>query len=447
MNHRIGLLIGAFFFTLIAIYGSLVPLQYRWLEIDEAIAKFRDIPMLTISLDRRADWVSNVLLFVPLGYFWLGFLALGRSVVVRIIAGLLLTTVLMLLSVSIEFSQLWFPPRTVSQNDIVAETIGGAVGCVLWLVFGRSMLAAIDQFLGNRSTNSRLRWMLVAYSIALTLYTVMPLDLTIRPDELHQKLKLGRIRLAPFQFGDASPVLIAWSLICDIVAMIPVGWCCTAWIGSENNQRWKLFATAFAFVAALEASQLLVYSRFVDTTDLLTGWTGIFIGIRTWKTIQPRSKAALAANSSTRHSFPIRWWMGVITILIAIMVIYWHPYEFTLDASTIKPRLTRFTTALFEPMYRGSELNALMVITRKSLTFGVLGITFAMAIRRGGIDVPVRRFVVGVAIGFCWAFALLVELAQILLPSHVAHWTDVLICGIGATLGFSLVSLLPGPDS
>ena len=69
---RLRLALAALLFTALAIYGSLVPLQYRPLEFAEALRRFRDIPMLQLSIESRADWVANVLLFVPIGFLWLG---------------------------------------------------------------------------------------------------------------------------------------------------------------------------------------------------------------------------------------------------------------------------------------------------------------------------------------------------------------------------------------
>ena len=56
-------------FALLAIYGSLVPLRFEALSFVEAIERFRAIPFLSLSVQHRADWVANILLFVPIGFF------------------------------------------------------------------------------------------------------------------------------------------------------------------------------------------------------------------------------------------------------------------------------------------------------------------------------------------------------------------------------------------
>jgi len=37
-----------------------------------------------------------------------------------------------MLNLGIEFTKQFFPPRTVSVNDLVAEAIGGAIGLLWW---------------------------------------------------------------------------------------------------------------------------------------------------------------------------------------------------------------------------------------------------------------------------------------------------------------------------
>ncbi len=48
--------------------------------------------------------------------------------------------------VGIEFLQLWFPNRTVSQNDIVAGVVGAIVGSCLWMLIGPIMASMSDRF-------------------------------------------------------------------------------------------------------------------------------------------------------------------------------------------------------------------------------------------------------------------------------------------------------------
>jgi len=43
------------------------------------------------------------------------------------------------LSAAIEFTQLWFPPRVSSLNDVLAETIGAVIGATTWVIAGQRL--------------------------------------------------------------------------------------------------------------------------------------------------------------------------------------------------------------------------------------------------------------------------------------------------------------------
>ncbi len=79
-NHRfirrfqLGLL--TLLYALFCLYGSWVPFHFRGVGLDEAMDRFRNLPYLQIGVGRRADWVANLLLFMPLGFLGMGSLRL-----------------------------------------------------------------------------------------------------------------------------------------------------------------------------------------------------------------------------------------------------------------------------------------------------------------------------------------------------------------------------------
>ena len=62
----------ALVYSAFVIYGSLVPLDFRALPLDDAMARFSQIQLLKLGVGSRADWVANLILYVPLGYLILG---------------------------------------------------------------------------------------------------------------------------------------------------------------------------------------------------------------------------------------------------------------------------------------------------------------------------------------------------------------------------------------
>ena len=128
-------------FGMALVYASLIPLQYEPLGWDEAIQRFRGLRWLNLDVYRRADWVANGLAVMPFGFLLAG--AADRHHVARFSYLLKITAIMasgIVLVVLIEFTQLWFPPRTVSGNDLVAGCLGAIVGPILWPSLGRPCL-------------------------------------------------------------------------------------------------------------------------------------------------------------------------------------------------------------------------------------------------------------------------------------------------------------------
>src|SRR4029453_18939850 len=76
--------------TVFAVYGSLVPLKYQVVDFADAVERFRNLPPLWFGMGTRADWVANILLFIPLTFLWMGALACDRGWASRLAAALLL---------------------------------------------------------------------------------------------------------------------------------------------------------------------------------------------------------------------------------------------------------------------------------------------------------------------------------------------------------------------
>ena len=111
------------------VYGSLVPLDFQPLPWDQALEQFSNIPFLNLGVDSRADWVANGVLYVPLSFFASLALTAGRCSAP--IAFFLSVSLGGVTAVAVEFTQLHFPPRTVSQNDLMAEFIGTVLGAAV----------------------------------------------------------------------------------------------------------------------------------------------------------------------------------------------------------------------------------------------------------------------------------------------------------------------------
>src|SRR5207302_6918562 len=135
----------------------LVPLHWAPKTWPVAVDQLWDVLRRPPTFESRTDWGTNVLLFVPIGFFATGLL-LGRrsSDRRRAVALPLVVGSCVLLSISIEFAQLWTNDRTCSQNDILAEGVGGLVGSIGWLLFGSRVIRWMDAWAEARRPRQRL---------------------------------------------------------------------------------------------------------------------------------------------------------------------------------------------------------------------------------------------------------------------------------------------------
>jgi len=135
-RHYTWLVLG---FSALVVYGSLVPFHFEAVPWGDAVARFRVACSQPVRVESRSDWAANSLSFIPLSFLWMAALAVDRRWYAGSLAALVVLPGCTLLSAAVEFTQLYFPPRVTSVNDIVAESLGGFLGIILWLIGGQGI--------------------------------------------------------------------------------------------------------------------------------------------------------------------------------------------------------------------------------------------------------------------------------------------------------------------
>lgn len=87
-------------------------------------------------------WVLNVLFFVPFGFLWAWWTGLRHrrwlaSGVAAVWAGLVL-------SLTVEWSQLYLPTRDASWDDVLTNTLGAFLGWLFFRYFGAICLRFVE---------------------------------------------------------------------------------------------------------------------------------------------------------------------------------------------------------------------------------------------------------------------------------------------------------------
>jgi len=101
-------------------------------------------------------------------------------------ASVLAWTLSALLAIAVEFTQLFFPPRTVSLNDLLAEWIGAGLGIALWHSAGERLAELWNDV--QRGGQRGGRALIALYSAAYVGFGLFPYDFLVSATELAQKL-------------------------------------------------------------------------------------------------------------------------------------------------------------------------------------------------------------------------------------------------------------------
>jgi VanZ family protein len=271
MRLRAGLLWIAF--AAFIAYLSFVPFRFQPLGFDEALARFAQIRYLDLGAGNRADWVANILMFVPLG--WLAAAVFvphprGRFDLAAVIPSLIVGAAW---AVAVEFGQVFFSGRTVSINDILAEVIGTLLGASLWSAFGarsRQWWLALLQG-GHVTANAVLGGYLFAYLVL----SLSPFDFVISAEELAHKAasNLHGWWMAPVSCG---PTPCAVKLLVETAAVLPFGW----WLATRRHGGGLLGAALLGAALGLliELAQFVLVSGTSQGASVLSRAVGVALG-------------------------------------------------------------------------------------------------------------------------------------------------------------------------
>lgn len=419
----------ALLYTAFVIYGSLVPLQFRALPWDEAVARFAAIPFLKLGIGSRADWMANLLLFIPLTFLWMGVLSVWAGRLHTALATLAVIPAATALSLGIEFTQLFFPQRTVSQNDIFAETLGGGVGVLVWWGTGRRFVEWLQSWQhvhARAALAERLAWV---YLAGVLVYNVLPLDLTISLVEIFHKWQSGKLNLIPFGGlpDDAADAL--YEVATDALIWVPLA---LLWRLDGTRSAWRAWGMTLATAVALEFMQLFVFSRVSDVTDIFTAAAGAalgsFVGGR------------LAAREAP-SGLPLPWASWLPFALAAgwaavLLFVFWFPFDFRTDGGFVKSRLDFVYRVPFEVYYFGTEYRAITEVLRKTLFFAPLGGLLAWGVARQPWRWRAPLF--ALAMLALLLLPVVVELGQVMLPEKIADTTDGFLAWLGGLAGYAV---------
>lgn len=420
------LLLALLLYATFVVYGSLVPLDYHPRSLPGAWLAFQRIPYLRLGVASRADWVANILLYMPLAFLGSAVVATSmRTASGRLFGIALVITASVLLAFGVEFAQLFFPPRTVSQNDLIAETIGTLLGAGIWLLFGQRLLA-LSQRLSWGGAHS---WQALAalYGIGYLAYSLFPFDFLVTATEWRAKLaQTGH--LGWLLAGSCGAVVnCSVKLGAEVMLAAPLG----ALLGLAFPQiGFRLaFVLGCTLGFAIELMQMALASGISQGFSILTRGLGVAWGVA----LQHRFRVEWLA----RHSRLLRRALLVAMPFYVALLAMLNGFAGKLDPLWVarqKLAETRFLPFYYH--YFTTETVALANLLAQGGTYAVIGgaLWLAEPTRRRG----------GVAGVLAAAIAFAIEAMKLFVPGKKPDPTNLLIAFAAAFIANTLLGLLTG---
>jgi glycopeptide antibiotics resistance protein len=267
-----------FVYLLIIIYCSFIPFDYRPVSLPEAWSRFLAIPYLKLGVASRADWIANILLYIPLGFLSTACLMDAvRSPGAKVLFVLVALHVCFFIAAGIEFLQIFFAPRTVSLNDIMAEVLGAAGGIALWCIAGRRLARLWRSVFagGRRAVDAALALYVLVY-LAISLF---PFDFPVSLSELSWKLTTDQYSFVITRGASNHLLRCLVILMVEIITTVPFGVLIA--IRSGDRRRHKFYAALIyggAFGLTMEVLQFFTASGVTQGASVLTRVIGIGLG-------------------------------------------------------------------------------------------------------------------------------------------------------------------------
>jgi VanZ family protein len=417
--------LGTFLYLFFVIYGSLVPLEFNPLPLGVAVVKFQQIPYLDLGIESRADWLANLLLYIPLAFFASAMVSVVRNRPVRILLLVIVFILCVTLAIAIEFMQLFFPPRTVSINDLIAEIIGSSVGILCWHYFGAYFHILYRQIV--RANRWSVKAAIIFYLFIYGLQSLMPFDFVMTFNELNEKLASGHD--AFFLSVDScaeNKLRCGLKLGVEMLLLLPLGFlfCYLRYIEHK-----MIIAVLVGFFLGLiiEFIQVFLFSGMGQGISVVTRMLGMALGV---KLFELSCKGYFTDKLLLLR--PICW-LAVLPYVIIILSVNGLMTEGLLTQGEVANKFAETHFLPFYYSYYSHETVALVSLLNNTVAYLPIGILF------WGITQKIHWFLVGLTAAI---FAVFVEIGKLFKAPEHADPTDILIAFIAASFCYVSINTL-----
>lgn len=391
----------------------------------DALRIFLATPYVAHGSDQRADWIGNLLMLVPYGFLVVGAMWPRRSFL-RPPAALGAMLVCVATILAIKYLQLFFPPRTVTLNYILAQTLGAVIGCVGYAVWhGR-----VGPVAGRRDHIGGFVLLLRLYTGALCLFTLMPLDFALNASDLGTLLDRLPKTVVTLP-GNGRPLAVRVMLIVMAsLAFIPVGMLLTfVGRGVHRVGRGLLSVTGLGLLltAGLYGLSVFVISAYPAAPSILYRTAGIVVGAAALSWLVRQDTDALRQRLVRLAPWAIAPYLLAVLLVNRLLSTHW------LSASEA---IAQFYPPSFLPLfdyYIVTKAEAAKNIVGHAALYLPVGVLLWL---RYGDRSPMRAFILAAALSF------VVELARSFRPGLEGDMNAIVVGGVASACAAALMPTL-----
>ena len=420
--------VAAVLYTLFVVYASMVPLAFEPMSLQDAWTNFEVVPFVDLGLYSRADWIANGVLFVPIAFLWS--VALGSrasSFAARLFLATGVFLAISLVAAALEFAQVFFPQRTLSRNDIYAETVGAGIGALTFALFSPRIESTIRAV--GRDLPTTLRSLAACYAFFYLAASLFPFDFLLTWDELQQRLT----NRPPSWLFESCGGLARCGLSFAVEAVCVAPLAVFLWSGRRLERDyvalWLLAGATLGLI--LETIQLFTYSGQVSGASLAARALGMLFG-----GLAIHLLSATSTDSIERYARMLVWW-GVLPYL-GLLTITNHLLP--LGASDSQSLPEKWQSVRFMPFYYhyyNTEAAALGKLFVQSIMYAPVGFA-CWALSRNKIPAA-PWWLPGLAGAL---LAAVVWVARLAIGLGLPDPTNVLVAFAAAAVSYALLSKL-----
>src|SRR5208282_3738144 len=204
--------------------------------------------------EQRPDWIANLLMMVPFGLLATGALGTGRGPTARVLGSGFALLISLGFVLAVKYAQLFFPPRTVSLNYIIAQAIGAVLGVGLF----HPLRAGMWRLAAATDEASRFRLVLDTAILGFVAFALFPFDVTLSAQDIaHRFATLPRTLLSVPDSGRPLGLQVVL-LAATAMAAMPLGMRLAA--QADRLRLARTTATGAALLALLFVATLFILS-------------------------------------------------------------------------------------------------------------------------------------------------------------------------------------------